>query len=125
MPDPFALAVATAIATAAAGKAAESMTVQSQQAVRAIIARIRHRFRWHPDRIAALDAAVADDAAAGELSLALEWEFAANPAFRDEIKSLWLQAAPTVADSTVSNVFYGQAHKIVQLRDVHGDLDLS
>jgi hypothetical protein len=125
MPDPFALAVATAIATAAAGKTAESMTVQSQQAVRAIIARIRHRFRRHPDRIAALDAAVADDAASGELSLALEREFAADPAFRDEVKSLWRQAAPVAADSTVSNVLYGHADKIVQLRDVHGNLDIS
>lgn len=124
MPDPFAVAVTAAIATAA-GKTAESMTVQAQQAVRAIIDRIRHRFRRYPDRIAALDAAVADDATSEELSQALEREFVIDPVFREAIKSLWLQTAPTVADSAVSNVFYGQADKVVQLRDVHGDLDIS
>jgi hypothetical protein len=53
-------------------------------------------------------------------------EFAADPAFRDEIRALWLQAAPRAATGdAVSNVFYSKADKVIQLRDVHGDLNIS
>jgi hypothetical protein len=120
MPDPLTLAVASAVA----GKAAEAMTEQARQAVSAIVGKIRAKLGHHP-----ADLAVVDEAALGErepeaLAEVLEREFAADPGFRDEINALWLQAAPAATDDAVSNVFYGKAEKVIQLRDVHGDINL-
>jgi hypothetical protein len=112
-----------AVATAVAGKAAESLTGQAGQAIAAIRRKIRDRF--HGGEVPALDAARDDPSAAARLARFLDAEFAADPAFRDEIRALWLQAAPAATDDAVSNVFYGTADKVVQLRDVHGDLNIS
>jgi hypothetical protein len=101
-----------AVATAVAGKAAETLTGQAAQAIAAIRRKIQERFRG------ALSSA-------DELAHALDAEFAADPAFRDEIRALWLQAAPAATDDAVSNVFYGKADKVIQLRDIHGDLNIS
>ena len=114
-----------AIATAVAGKAAESLTDQAAQAIAAIRRKIRERFRGNPGELPALDAARDDPSAAAGLARFLDAEFAADPAFRDEIRALWLQAAPAATDNAVSNVFHGKADKVVQLRDVHGDLNIS
>jgi hypothetical protein len=121
MADPLSMAVATAIA----GKAAESLTGQAGQAIAAIRRKIRERFRGNPGELPALDAARDDPSAAAGLARFLDAEFAADPAFRGEIRALWLQAAPAATDDAVSNVFYGKADKVVQLRDVHGDLNIS
>jgi hypothetical protein len=121
MADPLSMA----IAAAAAGKAAESLTGQAGQVIAAIRLKIRERFRGDLGEIPALDAAHGDPSAAAGLARFLDAEFAADPAFRDEIRALWLQAAPAVTDDAVSNVFYGKADKVVQLRDVHGDLNIS
>jgi hypothetical protein len=112
MDGPFTLAIATAVA----GKAAESLTEQARDAVAAITRRIREKFRGHPAQLAALDAAQADQNRAGELAGELDEAIAADPAFGDELRRLWDQAADVV------NVFRGQAQTVVQLRDVHGDL---
>jgi hypothetical protein len=114
-----------AIATAVAGKAAESLTGQAAQAIAAIRQKIRERFRGDPGELPALDATHGDPSAVPGIARFLDAEFAADPAFRDEIRALWLQAAPAATDDAVSNVFYGKADKVVQLRDVHGDLNIS
>jgi hypothetical protein len=59
------------------------------------------------------------------LAQLLERELTADPAFADEIRALWLRAAPNTTDDAVSNAFYGKADKVIQLRDVHGDLNIS
>jgi len=114
-----------AIATAVAGKAAESLTGQAGQAIAAIRQKIRARFHGDADEVLALDATRDDLSAAAGLARFLDAEFAADPTFRDEIRALWLQAAPAATDDAVSNVFYGKADKVIQLRDVHGDLNIS
>jgi hypothetical protein len=121
MADPLSMAVATAVA----GKAAESLTGQAGQAIAAIRRKIRERFHRDPGEVPAPDATHDDPSAAAGLVRFLDAEFAADPAFRDEIRALWLQAAPAATDDAVSNVFYGKADKVVQLRDVHGDLNIS
>jgi hypothetical protein len=112
-----------AIATAVAGKAAESLTGQAAQAIAAIRRKIQERSR--SGEVPALDAARDDPSAMAGLARFLDAEFAADPAFRAEIRALWLQAAPAATDDAVSNVFYGKAGKVIQLRDVHGDLNIS
>ena len=114
-----------AIATAVAGKAAESLTGQAGQAIAAIRRKIRARFRGDPGELPALDATRGDPSTVAGLARFLDAEFAADPAFRDEIRALWLQAAPAATDDAVSNIFHGKADKVVQLRDVHGDLNIS
>lgn len=121
MADPLTLAIATAVASGISGKAAEAMTEQARQAVAAIIAKLRAKLGVHPAELA-----IASDGSPDPVVLAdvLEREFAADPGFRDEVKSLWVQVAPTVTGDAVSNVFTGQADRVIQMRDVHGDINL-
>jgi hypothetical protein len=49
-----------------------------------------------------------------------------DPAFRAELETIW-QRAHTDASATddgVVNVFTGRAERVVQLRDVQGDLNI-
>lgn len=121
MADPLTLAIASAVA----GKVAEAVTEQGRQVFSAIAAKVRARLRDRPADVAVLDAAARGESRPEELAALLDREFAADPGFRDEIKTLWLQAAPAATDDAVSNVFNGKAEKVVQLRDVHGDLNIS
>lgn len=115
MADPLTLAIATAVA----GKAAEGMTDQVRQAAAAIVGKLRAKLGKHP-----ADLAVVDEGSPEAVARLLDREFAADPGFRDEIEVLWLQAAPAATGDAVSNAFYGQADKVIQLRDVHGDVNL-
>ena len=121
MADPLAVAVATTIAT----KAAETLTEQAQQALASVVRRIRERFASRPDQAAVLDSVVTEPESAGALATILNQEFSSDPGFRDEIQALWLQVNPVATDNAVANVFYGKAEKVIQLRDVHGDLNIS
>jgi hypothetical protein len=121
MADPLTLAIATAVA----GKSAEVMTEQARQAISVIVQKIRAKFSTHPHDAAVLDTATRGESEPDALVQLLEREFAADPAFRSEIRALWLQAAPNATDDAVSNAFYGKADKVIQLRDVHGDLTIS
>lgn len=120
MADPLTLAVASAVV----GKTTEAMTDQARQAVAAIAARLRAKFGGRPADLAVVDAAARGGPRPEALAQLLEGEFAADPEFRDEIKTLWVQAAPAATDDAVSNVFNGQAEKVIQMRDVHGDIHL-
>lgn len=121
MADPFTLAIATAVASGISGKAAEAMTGPAREAVAAIIAKLRAKLGARH-----ADLAIVADGSPDPVVLAgvLEREFVADPSFRDEVKSLWLQAAPAATDDAVSNVFSGQADKVIQMRDVQGDINL-
>jgi hypothetical protein len=121
--DPFAMTIATNVAT----KITDTLTDQAQQAVTAIIRRIREKFRSRPDEsgeVAALDAAIttSDAPAVEALARVLEQLFALDTRFREEIRVLWDSAG--VADS-VTNVFYGRADKVIMMRDVNGDLTIN
>ena len=119
-------ALSMAVAAAVAGKAAESMTGQAQQTVAAMVRKIRDKFGKHsPTEIATLDAAIRDESAAEPLARVLDRVFAADPAFRDDIRALWLQAAPAATGDGVSNVFYGKAEKVIQVRDIHGGMTIN
>ena len=125
MTDPITLAIATAIA----GKTAESLTEQARQSLAALTRRVREKFRGRPAELATLEAA-RDDPDSGEhiteLARALHEASADDPEFGNEIRTLWDQVhvAAAAQDDGVVNVFSGRAEKVVQLRDVHGDLNI-
>lgn len=123
MADPLAMTIAASMAT----KVAETLTDQAQQAITAIVRKIREKLRYQPGQVgpvATLDAAIAaSDASAIEaLTQMLEELFAADSRFREEIQALWDSAH--TADS-VTNVFYGKAEKVIMMRDVNGDLTIN
>jgi hypothetical protein len=122
MADPVTLAIATAVA----GKAAESLTEQARECLAALARRIREKFRDQPARRAAL-AAVQDDPGSselvGELARVLDEAGAEDPEFGRQIRELWGHVR--TGDEGVVNVFHGRADKVIQLRDVHGDLNIS
>jgi hypothetical protein len=123
MVDPFAMTIATNVAT----RLADSLTDQAQRALASIVRRIREKFRsqpGEPGEVATLDAAIAasDAPTAQPLALVLERLFAADPGFRDEIRALWDSAG---IDDSVTNIFHGKADKVIMMRDVHGDLTIN
>lgn len=119
MADPVTMAIATAVA----GKAAESLTGQARECLAALVRRIREKFRDRPAGRAAFAAAQDDPGSgvlAGELARALDEASAEDPEFGRQIRDLWSQ----VRAGDVVNVFHGRADKVVQLHDVHGDLHI-
>jgi hypothetical protein len=123
MADPVTMAIATAVA----GKAAESLTGQSTAGLAALVRRIREKFRDRPAGQAALTAAQDDPgsgALAEELAFALDEASAEDPEFGRQIRELWahVRTAADASDDGTVNVFLGRADKVIQLRDVHGDL---
>lgn len=108
MTDPVTLAIATAVA----GKTAESLTDQAKDCLTALVRRIREKFRDLPEK------------SAPELATALELACAQDQEFGAQIRALWEQVRAAGAGDNV-NVFSGRADKVVQLRDVHGDVHLA
>ncbi|KAB2340411.1 hypothetical protein [Actinomadura rudentiformis] len=98
-----------AIATAMAGKAVEVASEPVRAAVAEISRRVRERFRGEPTE--------------ENVQRVLD----EDPEFRAELEAIWASAqtqATATADGVV-NVFNGSAEKSIQLRDVHGDLNIS
>lgn len=116
MADPVSLAIATAIA----GKTAESLADQAKQSLAALARLIREKFRDRLAASAALAAAADDPGAVGELAHALDEACAQDPEFGRQVRVLWSR----ISDDGVVNIFHGHAGKVVQLRDVHGDLHI-
>jgi hypothetical protein len=118
-------AITTAIATAVAGSAAQSLTAQASRILAEITNRLRYRFRERHDDLTALVAArdepASSDKVAG-LAESLHRIWVDDPAFGREIMALWRQYQ--VATGNVTNNFQGQAENVVQLRDIHGDLNI-
>jgi hypothetical protein len=124
MVDPLAMTIATNVAT----RIADTLTDQAQQAIAAIIRRIREKLPSRPGgpgEIALLDATVGTGEASAMNALArtLEQLFVADPRFRDEIQALWDSAHPD--DDSVTNIFHGKAGKVIMMRDVNGDLTIN
>ena len=121
MTDPVTLAIATAIA----GKTAESLTDQAKDCLTALVRRIREKFLDQPAARAALEAA-RDEKGSAELARALDLACERDPEFGAQIRELWEQIRAVAAgDNAVVNVFSGRADKVVQLRDVHGDVHIA
>ena len=115
------------IAANVAAKITDTLTEQAQQAVAAIIARVREKLGSRPresGELATLDATIAtgNAPAVDALARALAQLFAADADFRDEIQALWDSARP---DDSVTNIFHGKADKVIMMRDVNGDLTIN
>jgi hypothetical protein len=129
VPDPITLAIATAVAS----QTAQSLTSQAGHAIAEITRRIRNKFRDRPADLAILAAAQGEPTSperTTELAQALDRAVAEDPAFGNDIRTLWDQSGYipiniNTAGDAVVNVASGKADKIVQLRDIHGDLTIN
>ncbi|MEV0345541.1 hypothetical protein AB0H88_07235 [Nonomuraea sp. NPDC050680] len=104
--DPVTLAIAGAVATGIATRTGESASAALSNLTR----RVRDRFR---DRQSVLESEE-------NVAAALEAEFIRDPVFRQECLGLWNQAQT----GAVANLFTGRANKVIQARDIHGDITL-
>lgn len=126
MADP----ITTAIATAITGGMAQSLSDQARASLTALTQRIREKFGPRPAAKAALEAALDDpgsSARASELARALAEACDEDPEFALQVRALWgqLRSAVVARDDAVVNTFDGRAEKVIQLRDVHGDLQIN
>ncbi|MFI0371548.1 hypothetical protein ACH35V_27090 [Actinomadura sp. 1N219] len=112
-----------AIATAMAGKAVEVAGEPVRAAVAEISRRVRERFRGRPSDEAALARAAAEPEVLQGAVLRL---FDEDPDFRADAETLWNQAQTmaSVSGDGVVNIFNGQAQRVIQARDIKGDLNL-
>jgi len=126
--DPITIAIATAIA----GKATEALSEPAKQVVAQLVEKVRERFHGRPADEAALIAAQAlpdSPEMIGSLAEALERAVADDPGFGVVVTELWrqtqqAQVTATAEEGGVVNSFQGEAEKVVQLRDVHGNINL-
>ncbi|WP_433079657.1 hypothetical protein ACQP1P_40780 [Dactylosporangium sp. CA-052675] len=125
MTDEIALAIASTLAT----KGTEALIAEGRTALAALLQTIRDRFRPGSREGNALQEAIAhrED---GERQLALAEllgrALADDPQFAARVLARWhaVQRELTLGRDTVSNHFSGTADKVVQARDVHGDIAL-
>ena len=120
MTDP----IIVAIATAAAGKIGESLSAGVGETMTAIARRVREKLGPRPTALATLDAARDDPARIADLAVLLDEAMTSDPEFGRQLRALWQQNAVRVSEDGVVNEFHGNAERVVQLRDVHGDLNL-
>jgi hypothetical protein len=122
--DPMTVAIATAMA----GKAVEVAGEPVRAAVAELSRRVRERFRGRPSGQAELERAEGDPAPEriAALASAVQDLMADDPAFGEEVRAIWNRAQTNAAATGdgVVNVLNGQAGKVVQLRDVRGDLNI-
>lgn len=126
MLDELAMTAAMAVTT----KGAEALVASGKDGLAALIRLIRGRFRGSgPREAAVLQAALEhpdDDARRRELAVVLAEMMARDPVFREHLQTCWRAAAAEIADdrSAVTNRFSGTAEKVVQARDITGDVRL-
>lgn len=141
MVDPLTLA----IATAAAGKAVELTGQPVKDGVVALVRKVRGRFRGRPADDDALNGAIADPQDVARLAETLRREMEDEPSFADELEAALRRAMDedsgfrtevenrlhqtrveaTSKDNGVTNVFNGNAEKVIQLGDLHGGLTIN
>lgn len=119
-------AVLMAVATALASKGAEAAVAGTRDAWAGLVRLVRERFagdeaagsalaeaRQQPESVAARD----------RLAEALARVMEADPEFCEQVRSLWAQASSVSAtDGGVVNQVSGSAERVVQARDVFGDI---
>ncbi|MGH3253328.1 MAG: hypothetical protein ACRDOI_44895 [Trebonia sp.] len=127
MPDPITMTIATAIAS----QTAQTLTARATSALAEIVRRITRKFRDQPADLAALaDAQDHPDSAerVSSLAEALHRAILGDPVFAQEITALWTQSRVEITTATsdgVVNTFHGNADKVIQFRDLHGDLTIN
>ncbi|WP_434740364.1 hypothetical protein [Micromonospora sp. SH-82] len=122
--DPLSLAVATAFAT----KGAELVASGGRDALSTLFRLVRNRFASESEGAAALEA-VTDNPQQRwrtmELAAALESVMTRDPDFAQVVEEGWRRVPGTeisAVQGDVSNSFSGSAEKVVQARDVQGDI---
>jgi hypothetical protein len=115
-----------AIATAMAGKAVEVAGEPVRAAVAELSQRVRGRLRRRPADEETLARAAGHDEEIPVIEGVIHRLLEDDPAFRAELRMIWdrTQTRAEAFDDGVVNVFNGDAGKVAQLRDVHGDLNL-
>lgn len=125
MADPMTIAIATAMA----GKAVEVAGEPVRAAVAELAQRVRDRFRGRPADEQALERARGDQGhkELQFLQLAVQRLLEEDPELRIGLEAMWNQAHTSAAASGdgVVNLLNGTADRVVQLRDVHGDLTIT
>jgi len=117
-------AVLTAMATALATKGAEAVVAGARGAWDRLARLIRERLDGD-DASALADAEQRPDSAAAveRLASALARVMAADPRLDEEARALWARASSaSAADGGVVNQVSGHAERVVQARDVFGDI---
>ncbi|SCF14834.1 hypothetical protein GA0070216_105326 [Micromonospora matsumotoense] len=124
MEEQIALAVATALAT----KGAEAFGAGAREAIASLFRLVRDRFGAGTRESVVLDGAVEhpeEQWRQTALASALAEVMARDPQFATALKSEWHRlAGPSIiaAQGQVANHFSGTAEKVVQARDVRGDI---
>jgi hypothetical protein len=117
----------TAIATAVAGSAAQALTEQAARLLAQITDQIRRKLGGNPRALAVLSDQDGADGSPGRVSalaVLLQQAFHDDPAFAGELAALWRDYLSATVSTSV-NAFHGTAGKVVQLRDVYGDLTIN
>jgi hypothetical protein len=123
MTDPVMLSVASALA----GKAAESALAGAQSACAALVRTVRERFGRDKEAAAALDAACSrpdDGAAVAELAAALERVAATDASFAAQLRGLWPRVSQELSareGGVVSSVTGTVGGHLIQARDLKVD----
>jgi hypothetical protein len=128
MADPLMLSVASAVA----GKAAETATEAGKTALAALVRLVRGRLAGHETAAGALDGARSapeDPAAIGRLALALQQVATADHEFAAQIRALCQEVHAELSvreDRVVNNSTGTVAGHLIQARDLHiqGSLQL-
>lgn len=126
MTDPMTVAIATAMA----GKTVEVAGEPIRAAVAELVDKVRKRIARRPERREAeLARAAASDPTPeriAALTAALRLLMDDDPQWAAELTSVWTQAQmhAEAHDDGVVNVVNGGAGRVVQLRDVQGDLTI-
>lgn len=124
MEDQIALAVATALAA----KSAEAFGAGAREAIGSLFRMVRDRFGVGTPESAVLDGAVEhpqEQWRQTALASALAEVMARDPQFARTLKGEWRRlTGPNVvaAQGQVDNHFSGTAEKVVQARDIRGDI---
>jgi hypothetical protein len=123
--------ITTAIATAVASQTAQTLTSQATHSLAEVAKRIKKKFRERPADLAILSSAQDDPSSPARilrLAQALHQAALDDPDFGEEIRALWTQSrteTTSATDDGIVNAFHGRADKVIQLRDIHGDLNIS
>jgi hypothetical protein len=127
MPDTIIMEIATAVAS----QTAQTLSAQATGTLAEIVKRIASKFRDRPADLAVLNNAQGAQASSdmvSQLVHALRRAALEDPDFGQQITTLWTQPpaeAKIATSDSVINTFHGHAAKLIQMRDVHGDLTIN
>lgn len=123
MPDELAVAVATALVS----KGADAAISGARSALAALARLVRERIGSQTPEAATLHDAQHhpdDPARTSELVRVIERAMADDPAFAQWVQAQWrlAEAERVTGDGAVVNQMSGSADRVVQARDIHGDI---